>query len=265
MSVKAPRRMSLSIMALCAFSQGANAATISITKEVFTGNAPLADTPSPTLQSGNLLQRMRGSRHHFAISPYSLNTGLGPDGKAAAKNAPYSVLNAGGGRLSSATYNVNRSGFTLLWGTPGAGNQIAFYTGENGTGSLINVIGGETTFYNGANLPCYISGCRGRFDLVTFTVSEGNIGSVVLSDRGGGSFEYNILSPAAVAKRWSRSRSSAIRSYKLFTVASPAAAFGAQTASSSAAGRSGWSATWLPAHTTTGSNYRHTLVAPLGS
>jgi hypothetical protein len=107
------------------------------------------------------------------------------------------VLNAGGGRLSSATYNVNSSRFTLLWGTPSAENQIRFYTGENGTGSLINVIRGETTFYNGANLPC--GGCRGRFDLVTFTFSNGNVGSVVLSDRGGRSFEYNIVSPAVVA------------------------------------------------------------------
>ena len=203
MPVKVPRvkfRTSLSIMALCAFSQGAGAATISITKEVFAGNAPLANPPSPALHSGNFLQRMTGSIHYLAISPYAFNTGPGPGGSAAATNAPDSVLNAGGGRLSSATYNVNSSSFTLLWGTPFVENQIAFYTGENGTGSLINVIGGDTTFYNGSNLPCYISGCRGRFDLVTFTVSNGKIGSVVLSDRGGGSFEYNIVSPAVVAE-----------------------------------------------------------------
>jgi hypothetical protein len=71
MPVKVPDRMALSIMALCAFSHGASAATISITKEVFTGNAPLADTLSPALQSGNLLQRMTGSIHYFAITPYA--------------------------------------------------------------------------------------------------------------------------------------------------------------------------------------------------
>jgi hypothetical protein len=36
--------------------------------------------------------------------------------------------------------------------------------------------------------------------LVTFTVSNGNIGSVVLSDRGGGAFEYNIVSPVVIAE-----------------------------------------------------------------
>jgi hypothetical protein len=51
MPVKVPDRMALSIMALCAFSHGASAATISITKEVFTGNAPLADTPSPVCKA----------------------------------------------------------------------------------------------------------------------------------------------------------------------------------------------------------------------
>lgn len=198
--MKVLRSVAFSMMALFSFSQGASTATISITEEVFTGNAPLADTPSPALQSGNLLQRMIGSIHNYAISPYAFNTGPGSGGSAAARNAPYSVLNAGGGRLSSATYNVNSSHFTMVWGTPSAKNQIAFYTGENGTGSLINVTGGETTFYNGSNLPCYIKGCRGRFDVVTFTVSNGIIGSVVLSDRGGGAFEYNIVSPAAVAE-----------------------------------------------------------------
>ena len=80
MPVKVPRvklRTSLSIMALCAFSQGVSAATISITKEVFAGNAPFANPPSPALHSGNFLQRMTGSIHYFAISPYAFNTGPG--------------------------------------------------------------------------------------------------------------------------------------------------------------------------------------------
>ena len=39
---------------------------------------------------------------------------------------------------------------------------------------------------------------------MTFTVSNGKIGSIVLSDRGGGSFEYNIVSPAVVAYKASK-------------------------------------------------------------
>jgi hypothetical protein len=77
-----------------------------------------------------------------------------------------------------------------LWGSPDPYNQIAFYTGFNGTGSLIDVIGGNTTSYNGSNLPA------GPFDLVTFAVSSGEIGSVVLTDVGA-AFEYKLDPPAA--------------------------------------------------------------------
>jgi hypothetical protein len=94
--------------------------------------------------------------------------------------------------LGSATYNVNSSSLTLLWGSPDPYNQIAFYTGPNGTGSLIDVIGGNTTNYNGSNLACFASTCSDTlFDLVTFAVSGGNIGSVVLTDAGA-AFEYEL-------------------------------------------------------------------------
>jgi hypothetical protein len=88
---------------------------------------------------------------------------------------------------------VNSNSFTLLWGSPDPYNQIAFYTGPNGTGSLIDVIGGNTTNYNGSNLACFANSCTDtRFDLVTFAVaSPGNIGSVLLTDAGA-AFEYGL-------------------------------------------------------------------------
>jgi hypothetical protein len=100
--------------------------------------------------------------------------------------------------MGSATYNVNSNSFTLLWGSPDPYNQIAFFTGSNGTGTLLDVIGGNTTNYNGSNLACFASTCADTlFDLVTFVASGGNIGSVVLTDAGA-AFEFGFdPSPAA--------------------------------------------------------------------
>jgi hypothetical protein len=94
---------------------------------------------------------------------------------------------------------VNSNSFTLLWGSPDPYNQIAFFTGSNGTGSLIDVVGGNTTNYNGSNLACFASTCTDTlFDLVTFAVSGGNIGSVVLTDNVSAAFEFGFdPSPAA--------------------------------------------------------------------
>jgi hypothetical protein len=106
------------------------------------------------------------------------------------------VLGAGGGS-GSATYNLNSISFTLLWGSPDPYNQIAFYTAPNGTGSLIDVSGGNTTSYNGSNLACFASTCHDTlFDLVTFAVSSGKIGSAVLTDAGA-AFEFRLDPPAA--------------------------------------------------------------------
>jgi hypothetical protein len=187
-----PIALAASMLGVCAFSHDASAATVSIANQVFVGSAPLEGTPSPASQSGTFSQSVTGSIMSVELSPYAFNIGPGPDGGAAAANAAYSVLGAGGGPLSTAIYNVNSSNFTLLWGSPDPYNQIAFYTGPNGTGSLIDVIGGNTTSYNGSNLACFASTCTDTlFDLVTFVVSSGTIGSVELTDAGA-AFEYGL-------------------------------------------------------------------------
>jgi hypothetical protein len=151
----------------------------------------LVGTPSPASQSGIFSQSVTGSITGVELSPYAFNTGAGSGGSAAATNAAYSALGVGGG-MGSATYNVNSSSLTLLWGSPDPHNQIAFYAGPNGTGSLIDVIGASTTNYNGSNLACFASTCSDTlFDLVIFAVSSGNIRSVVLTDAGA-AFEYEL-------------------------------------------------------------------------
>jgi hypothetical protein len=82
---------------------------------------------------------------------------------------------------------VDSSSFTLLWGSPDAYNQVALFSGLNGTGSP------EGTF-TGAGLACGRSTCNQmQFDLVTFTASGGgDIGSVVLSNNTSPAFEFGI-------------------------------------------------------------------------
>jgi hypothetical protein len=190
--------LAASILGLCAFSQDASAATVSITSQAFTGSAPLEVTPAPASTSGSFSQSVSGSIFAVELSPYAANTGSGPDGSAAAANATYSVLGAGGGPVSTATYNVNSTSLTLLWGSPDPYNEIAFFTGPNGTGSLIDVIGGNTTNYNGSNLSCFASTCTDTlFDLVTFAVSSGTIGSIILTDAGA-AFEFGFSAATPV-------------------------------------------------------------------
>jgi hypothetical protein len=137
------------------------------------------------------LQSVTGSIINVQLSPYAFNTGSGPDGSAAATNAPYSVLGAVGGS-SSATYNVNSSSFTLLWGSPDPYNHVAFFSGSNGTGMNL----GE---FAGNGLSCFTSSCGDTgFDLVAFEATGGNIGSVVLTDDVSAAFEFGFNpSPAA--------------------------------------------------------------------
>jgi hypothetical protein len=156
----------------------------------------LLSTPPSTSASGIFSQNVTGSIIGVELSPYAFNTGSGPDGSAAAMNAAYNVLGPGGG-WGSATYNINSSSFTFLWGSPDPYNQIAFYTGPNGSGSVIDVVGGNNTYYDGSNLACFGNTCtQTLFDLVTFAVSSGDIGSVILTDAGP-AFEYELDPPPA--------------------------------------------------------------------
>ena len=174
----------LAVGLLWAFSQGASAATVSITAEDYEGTPPLVDTPTPASFSGNFLQIVTSGQGGVNASPYSGYTGV--------TGAAFSVLGAGnnGSPIGSATYNVNSSSFTLLWGSPDPWNQVEFFSGQDGTGSSLGT-------FTSTDLDCYagLSGaCHDRaWDLVTFTASSGDIGSVVLSNADIIAFEFGIL------------------------------------------------------------------------
>jgi hypothetical protein len=188
-------KIAIGTLALTALAGNANADSISITSQNFVGNAPIEGTPTPASTTG-LFQNVTGSFPSITLSPYAFNTGPGPDGSAAANTVQYSVLNLGGSSsLATAVYNINDTSFSMVWGSPDIYNEARFYSGANGTGSLIDVVGGATTTnYNGTNLACYGTVCtQTLFDLLTFTDTGGLIGSVILADTGQAAFEYTII------------------------------------------------------------------------
>jgi len=182
-AVQATFRTSLSIIALWAYSYAASAATVSITAENYEGAPPVEGTPTPASVSGNFAQSVTSGMGGVDASPYSGYTGL--------TGSAFSVLGAGpvpaNSPVGSATYNVNSSSFTFLWGSPDPWNEVTFFSGPDGTGSVLGT-------FTGTSLECYASGpCRDSgWDLVTFSASSGDIGSVVLSNADIIAFEFSI-------------------------------------------------------------------------
>ena len=193
--------VSASIFALCAaFSPGANAITIvSIINQAYSGDAPQEGDAAPLASPApvNFEQGVTGKTQvGLSSSPYVANsnyTGVGDSWL-------YNVISSGAPGPGSAVYNVGASTYSILWGTPDTYNQIKFYDGPGGSGNLIGT-------FIGSDLGCYsltdANNCNGnRYDLVTFGVNSGVIGSVVLSDTtGSAAFEFGTVAtplPAAL-------------------------------------------------------------------
>jgi hypothetical protein len=190
--MKSPYRLAslaaLVVGSIWAFSQGASAAIVSIEDETFVGNAPLTPVETPVSTSGNFQQSRTDSIVGMTLSPYLTNT----DGLAT--TAPYSVLGNGnnGSPSGSATYNLGMYAAILLWGSPDPYNQVAFFSGPDGTGNSLGT-------FKGTDLACFNTLCHDQgFDLVYFSTEaagdaigqEINIGSAVLSNSGSAAFEF---------------------------------------------------------------------------
>jgi hypothetical protein len=152
------------------------AATVSIVGENSTGLPTATFVMPPASWIGNFIQSTTTSATNVQLSPFA---GTGADG------TPYSVLSAGGG-FGSAIYNLTAgtTSFGLLWGSPDLHNTINFFSGADSTGSLLGS-------FSGASL---LSATLGSgFDLVSFLVSGGTIGSIQLSDTTA-AFEFTGVS-----------------------------------------------------------------------
>jgi hypothetical protein len=189
-----------SILALCALSHSANADTVSISSETDygTGAVPQEGDAAPADKSGTYATGVYGTDGGGALSPYASEPGFSDSNSALL----YNVISAGGGSSGSATYNLGgATTYSLLWGSPDAYNTVTFWTGANGTGSVIDTLAGPASF-TGANVGCYVADtCQGQYaSLVTFTASvAGSIGSVVLADTGEAAFEFGTVTPLPAA------------------------------------------------------------------
>ena len=180
-----------SVLAICAFSQNASAATVSIFSEnAYSGgnvNAPLYGNPVPGGGSTGVFTLSITGTTAGARSPYEDNV----DGNA---GAAYSALSQNSAGAGTATYNISggTTALSFLWGSPDDYNFIAFYTGYNGTGSLISTTGANSGYFTGTDLSCYATTCnRLHWDEVVFS-SDTLFRSFVLSDNGTAAFEYGI-------------------------------------------------------------------------
>ena len=176
--------MAVGILALLAFSHDANAVTISMVSQNTTTIPTTNFITAPNSTTGTFNLSTSGSVGGVQRSPYE-GTGI--------PNTPYSVLSAGGVGAGTATYNCSGcTTFSLLWGSPDNYNFLDFWTGANGTGSII------ATFIGSDLVPPATLGLG--FDEVSFsTLGTGTFGSVVLWDSGPAAFEYsNVAVPGPV-------------------------------------------------------------------
>jgi hypothetical protein len=170
--------LTVSALALLAFSNNANATSISFAESSVLPS-PVSN-PGPSIPAfGTFSDTQTLSITNVQLSPYQGTSDY---------TDQYSVLDGmlgGGIPDSTATYNqgngLNTSVFKFLWGSPDAYNTVNFYSGLNGTGGLIASI-------TGSDLSDATPGSG--YDFVTFTATGGTIGSVVLEDAGSAAFEY---------------------------------------------------------------------------
>src|SRR5262249_38196577 len=161
-----------------ALLEDANAATISITSQSSALNAPVTNTPAPVLSSGIFSASVTGSAPNDRLSPYQFNNN-------GTTNSPYSIISQASAVAGSATYNVGATRFTLMWASPHYYNFVQFFSGPNGTGSLLTTTGASGNNYIGSDLNCFATTCHDTlFDVVTFTAASGLIGSVVITGTG---------------------------------------------------------------------------------
>ncbi len=211
------------IVALGAFAQGANAATITYSQDItdfnYTTNplpAPLSVTnPAPSSVTGQVyapgaMGTVTGSVANLYRSPFeniSFGTSLnGPPynignsgyGITGWDSLPYSSVQGGGSATYSTIPGSNPAGantLSILWGSPDSYNTLAFYNASDLLGTITGSPNGtyETGILSGIALEIQTYG----HDQMTFTDNGGLFTSVVLSSTTN-AFEFADLSSSYV-------------------------------------------------------------------
>jgi hypothetical protein len=157
----------------------ANASSVSILSQ---SASPTASTATSSFMdpfigfSGSFMPSVTGSVFNEALSPF------------VDQKLSYSVLSFDSAGPGSATYStVGGSEFSFLWGSPDPYNVVTFYSGVDGSGSVVGS-------YTGNELSAATPD-KG-YDFVTFSIS--GVDSVVISNTGQAAFEYADVDPAPI-------------------------------------------------------------------
>ena len=163
----------LSCVALTALIGQASATTIEQNSTLPSG--PYT-SPSATTFSGDVRFNLTGSEPGIYRSPF--------EGTSAQDTGLFTSIEGTG----SATFNVSGDQFSLIWGSPDSYNQLAFYSGADGGGSLLDTITGSSI--NPAN--------GTGFSAVTIS-GLGTFGSVkLINDPGSNAFEVSSFNVSSV-------------------------------------------------------------------
>ncbi len=172
------------VVALCGVPHDASAVTI---HSQYTGPLPSSTgwvvNPAPSSTTGNVIYPETGSLANYYRSPfeeYSFPGTITPG----YESVPYTTI--GSYAAGSATYNFSspKDMLVILWGSPDSYNTLDFWSGANGTGSLLGS-------FTGNQLAVQTYG----YDLVTF-ISALGFESVVLSSSNA-AFEFADLQASA--------------------------------------------------------------------
>jgi PEP-CTERM motif len=181
-----------SVLALCAFSHNASAATVSISGiNAYSGlnnDAPLYSTPTPTSTGGVFDLSIVGSGDlPNSRSPYQYNT----DGLE--NTGAYSVLSRSAAGPGYAVYDTfGLTDITFLWGSPDTYNFVIFNDSGSASGSWLDTSGANPNYFTGPDLSCWGFTCTGNYWAEVSFHSTTPIGSIVLYDSGTAAFEYGF-------------------------------------------------------------------------
>jgi hypothetical protein len=175
--------LATAVVLLIGLCSTAHAAIVNVTEDT-TFVPGSVNNPVAAFSSGVINYGVVGS-NPSARSPFE--TVAGTPIQPQYSTLGYTAIQSGG----SGTWNFGGSNtLSLLWGSPDSYNDVTFWSGANGTGSILGSL-------SGADLAAYIVAAGRGHDLVTILLDQ-LFGSVTLHS-GGVAFEFaNLTSGIAV-------------------------------------------------------------------
>jgi hypothetical protein len=171
------------LLGLVGLPQSASAGSISIYSQVDNAYPGVDNNPAPETGVNTDLNEANtmGTIMNAQLSPW---TGDPTPPTGSVSTAPYSCISCGTSGAAGHAYYAVPTGdteFQLFWGSPDAYNQVVFWSGDDGTGTML-------AMFTGSDLTPPAPGTGN--DFVTWAFNGVTVGSVELIDTGTAAFEY---------------------------------------------------------------------------